>query len=652
MARGKAGSADIKSQALLDALALPIVVIDGDGEIVNSNKLWNAKSARHRNRAACEQNYFTICASVLGLHERDLPLLQLGLQSVAQTDGDDFVMEVPFQNGPREGLYRIRGTQLSGTEPWVLVSHLDVSDRRQVETKLESTEGRLSAQAQVLEHIKDALVVTDMEGLIKSWNPGAERLYGYSATEVIGRSIRLVYPDGDIPVFRPDTWNVLREVGHCELETVKRHKSGRMFHAQTSLSVLRDSKGQPEGLISYTMDVTDRKRIAQELEASMHQLEEALSTANELSIEAKAASEAKSEFLANVSHEIRTPLNGVIGMTELLVGTELNAEQQEYAKTIQTSAAALLSVLNDVLDFSKIEAGKMSLEANPFNLREVVETAADLFAPQAQTKGLELILSIPPETPTSLLGDALRIRQIITNLIGNAIKFTESGEIVAGVTTVENYGGEARLRLWVKDTGPGIPEHRHAAIFDSFTQGDSSTTRKHGGTGLGLAICKNLCKLMGGEVGLESVVGEGSTFYFDMTLPKQFEDEALPVFSACEGKFFLIMDRNATTRRVVRNMLEFWGARCDEAVCVEDVMRDSVPGPYDLILASDSGEAKLFTWSRVVGMYPVGVKPSSSAPYAGVLQKPIKMSHLRRILSQLFSAPREQYSGKTGQPAA
>jgi signal transduction histidine kinase len=276
---------------------------------------------------------------------------------------------------------------------------------------------------------------------------------------------------------------------------------------------------------------------------------------------AEAASRAKSEFLANMSHEIRTPMNGVISMIELLLDTELTREQRECAETVRHAAEALLTVLNDILDFSKIEAGKLALECIDFDLRTTVEEVADLLAEQAQRKGLELACLIPHDIPTALHGDPGRLRQILLNFVGNAVKFTGQGEVVIQVSLAEERNDSVLVRFDVNDTGIGVQPEARMRLFRAFSQADNSTTRKYGGTGLGLAIAKQLAEIIGGTVGLESTPGEGSTFWFTACLAKQpvCPHAVLPSPTELYRRRVCIVDDSSTNRTILQHQITRWG---------------------------------------------------------------------------------------------
>ena len=284
---------------------------------------------------------------------------------------------------------------------------------------------------------------------------------------------------------------------------------------------LRDATGNVLKWFGTCTDIHDLKLAELEISRTNQALEAEIVERKRAEDAAETANRAKGQFLANMSHEIRTPLNGVVGMTELALGTDLSTEQREYLDIVKSSGELLLSVIDDILDFSKIEAGKLTVDAIPFDLSDCLVTTLKLLATGAHLKGLELACDIRPDVPAAVVGDPSRLRQIVTNLIGNAIKFTEHGEVVLTVETETQTDAAATLRFSVSDTGIGIPQEHQEAIFKPFVQADGSMTRKYGGTGLGLAISTNLVALLGGRIWLESETGKGSTFHFTMSFGLQ-----------------------------------------------------------------------------------------------------------------------------------
>ena len=431
---------------------------------------------------------------------------------------------------------------------------VDITERKQAETALMESEGRFRSLA---ESASDAIVSVDSNGGVIHWNSAAESVFGYSVDEVIGKPLVSLLPQG----LRKSCGNVLAQIALGEdaealgqtIEVTGLRRDGTEFPLELSLS----SWKTPEGTF-YTgiaRDITERKRTEEMLRKSM--------------VAAENASLAKTEFLTRMSHEIRTPVHGAMGMIDLALDTHLVPEQHEYLSVARSSVESLLAIINDVLDFSKIGARHLTLEEAPFDLRSTIELAVDMVALRAYKKGLEVLCHIPPEVPTALVGDAGRLRQILVNLVGNAVKFTAQGEVTVAVEAKAVHGAEVELHFYVRDTGIGIPDDKLDIIFEGFRQADGSTTRKYGGTGLGLTISQQLVELMGGHIFVESELGMGSTFHFDVWLTRQAPAEQTPLLPAVlpdvRGTRALVIDDNATNRIILRELLSDWGAEVTEA---------------------------------------------------------------------------------------
>jgi PAS domain S-box-containing protein len=390
---------------------------------------------------------------------------------------------------------------------------------------------------------------TTLDGRLLDCNDAFARILGYaSRDECLAKPMTEHYSAAE------DRSEFVSRIMHedrlSDLESKLKRKDGHAVWVLETAKLLESGNGASSIIEGTIIDITPRKAAEDALRLAKHTAEE--------------ANRAKSEFLANMSHEIRTPMNGIIGMTELALGTELTTEQREYLETVRVSADALLEIINDILDFSKIEARKLDIDTIDFDLRYAIDDTLRSLAPRAHSKGLELACQVAPEVPPALRGDPSRLRQILLNLIGNAVKFTETGEVVVRVDCGPVEGERVVVTFTISDTGIGIPREKHASIFDPFTQADASTTRRFGGTGLGLTISARLAVLMGGEISVQSEPGHGTQF--QVTLPFEVAVEVAVAAARRElkdlaGLDVLVVDDNATNRRILEGILSGWGIR-------------------------------------------------------------------------------------------
>ncbi len=410
-----------------------------------------------------------------------------------------------------------------------------LAESKQMAQQLRDSEARYRL---LVNSLSDALISADSDGNIVGWNTSAERLFGYTESEILGQPLTLLMPARFHDDHKAGMARMLSSGEHhvvgTTVELEGRRKDGSEFPLELSRSEWRVAdKTFFTGLIR---DITGRKDAAAELLETNRYLEAATARANELAVQAELASSAKSEFLASMSHEIRTPMNGVMGMLGLLQDTELTERQREFVQIAHSSADALLNIINDILDFSKIEAGKLTIEPVPFDLQTAVEEVGELLAPKVAEKGLDIIVRFAPGTPRHIVGDPGRVRQVLTNLVGNAIKFTAKGHVLINIQCETKTETHAQIIFSVEDTGIGIPPDKLERIFEKFTQADASTTRRFGGTGLGLAISKQLIELMGGKIAVTSLLDKGSTFWFVLPFDRSREPvPAAPVRTLMEG---------------------------------------------------------------------------------------------------------------------
>ncbi len=536
----------------------------------------------------------------------------------------------------------------------------DITHRKIAEANLVQMNEDLHTSQQLLRRIIDTipqlLFWKDREGVYLGCNLHFATYVGFrQAEQVVGKTdADLPWVPEEIATFQASDRRILA-TGDIESALLQRH------HEQTWLETIKVPLHQADGAIIGVLGVYQDVTARQQADEHLRNVNTELQAAKD---QADAASQVKSEFLANMSHELRTPMNAVIGMTGLLTHTSLDAQQQDFVDTIRSSGDALLCLINDILDFSKIEAGKLEVEEQPFHLKSCIEEALKLVAPRAFQKGLEIAYIADPDLPSGIVGDITRLRQVLVNLLTNGVKFTDSGEVVIYVKEVTSEtrdpvlpagAGQSPLRLFqfaVKDTGIGIPQDRLNRLFQSFSQVDSSTTRKYGGTGLGLAISKRLCELMGGQIRVDSEIGVGSTFSFTIAAQVANTFDCAPIHDVTplKGKRLLIVDDNLTNRKILTIFADIWGMQSQAAPSgptALDFLREGVefdlavvdmqmPDMDGLTLAKRINALQKYKNLPLVMLSSLGVEaiatPIDKSLFYAILNKPIQEAQLSSIL--------------------
>lgn len=614
-----------------------VAVLDLGGLITyNSPSLEKALSLERDEMVG--QSAFTL------IHPDDQFKTRSVFEAAAANPGSNYTIEARVRNKDGTwGIWQIKGVCVTGEESYIVVNATDITLRKSAEDKIRQLSG-------AVEQSPVSVVITDRDGRIEYVNPWFKEITGYSLEEVIGKRPSLLKSGFTSDSEYQNLWKTIISGGRWRGEFHNRRKNGELYWESATISGIKDAAGRIINFIAVKEDITERKAAEKELIEARER--------------AEAAMRAKSDFLATMSHEIRTPMNGVIGMTDLLLDSDLNPEQRDYVRTIQSSGDTLLAVINDILDYSKIDSGKLDLEKQPLNLITGIETTLDVFSAKASKKNIELIYSIDPLVPVDLIGDETRIKQILMNLVNNALKFTEKGEIFISVkpgSTAENTG-DIELLFSVKDTGIGIPHDKMDRLFKSFSQVDSSTTRKYGGTGLGLAISARLVQLMGGRIWVESVEGSGSTFSFTIRVgvnqDSQFKEEIDMMI--LRNKRVLIVDDNQTNRQILsfqcnrmamvpfvtgspKEAIEWIGHGQGFDLAILDMHMPEMDG-FELGLAIREIRSKEFL--PLLMLSSIGKKgmPENYPDdvFSVFLAKPVKQDQLKEKVRHIFGAPKKE----------
>lgn len=560
-------------------------------------------------------------------------------------------------NEELEGRVVERTSQLEATNKDL---ERQILERQMAEDALKDSERRL---ADIINFLPDATFVINRDGVVIAWNRAIEKLTGIKAANILGKgNYEYALPFYAVRrpilidlVLKPDLglekkyerikW---QEDGTLVGDSFITDMMGRPAYLLGSAGVLYDSEGTIYGAIESIRDIIDRKMAEEDLKSAKDR--------------AESATKAKSKFLANMSHEIRTPMNAVIGMSDLLLQMDLKIEQRDYLETIRSSGNALLAIINDILDYSKIDGDKLELVILPFNLASCIEVSMDLVAAKAAEKGLELTYFQEDDVPTMLIGDEIRLRQILINLLGNAVKFTEKGEVVLSISSSPLQGDKVLLHFAVKDTGIGISQENLGKLFQSFTQVDSSTTRYYGGTGLGLAISRKLVEMMGGEISVESTPGKGSTFFFTIFCDVSVQNRAtLPDDLILAGKSVLIVEGSESVRNMLSKAVLSWkmnmaaiaggneAAEILEREKYDYVIMDAFLPDMDRLLLLRQIKA-MKSAPLIVMISHLGSKVERDPSVSGWLSKPVKPLQLKRLLVNLLFPESQEIKAAEGQP--
>jgi PAS domain S-box-containing protein len=548
---------EAKMRAIADSARDAILMMDPQGRII----YWNP-AAEHifgfTNAEAMGQNLHKLIVpqQYHEAHRAAFPTFVQTGQGAAI--GKSLEMEACRKDGT-DIYIQISLSALQMNDEWYAVAIIgDITERKQAEEALRESETKFRS---IAENLSDVIFITDEKGILSYVSPAAFTVFGYQPDESLGHPFTNYLDEKEAPKILSIFEDAIRTGKTTpNLGLMAKKKDGDLFHIELNSSLIRKDE-KIIGTIGLLRDISERKHAEEVLLESNRQLEDSITRANTLAVKAEMANVAKSEFMANMSHEIRTPMNGVIGMTGLLLDTNLNEEQRKFAEMVRSSGETLLTLLNDILDFSKIEAGKLDLEMLDFDLLSFLDDFSTSQSLRIKEKGLDYLCDIDPQVPALLQGDPGRLRQILTNLVGNSVKFTNKGEVALHVSCLSESSDSVELRFSIRDTGIGIPADKLGLLFNKFSQVDASITRKFGGTGLGQAISKQLVELMGGAIGVNSEAGQGSEFWFTVRLglqPDRMQDKPHSL-ADLKGIRILVVDDNEANRAAVGGYLSFWG---------------------------------------------------------------------------------------------
>ncbi len=650
-------------RGVLNALPAHVALLDASGKILAVNDSWR-EFARQNTLPDPEfcvgTNYISLCENAHGEFTQGATEVAQGIKLVLSGATHLFTIEYPCHSPEVQRWFRLMAAPLSlNGSRGAVVMHIDVSERVIAERMVKDSARQVGA---IVDNALDAIVSIDENGKVLSWNPQAAATFGWSFEEVRGQDLaEYIIPADMREMHRAGIKRFLStgipKVLNQRMELSALRRDGARFPVEVTFSAVKLGSGYI--FSAFLRDISARKEAEVRLRRSAEELARKNTELDAALEKAQVATKLKSEFLANMSHEIRTPMNGVIGMTGLLLDTRLSEEQRECAETIRSSGEALLTVINDILDFSKIEAGKLHLEPVEMDLRQAVSEVAELLASRAADKNVEMLVRYGGQTPQFIVADAGRLRQIMVNLVGNAVKFTNAGRVLIDVNCRWHNESRANIRVSVSDTGIGLSASQIPQLFQKFHQADSSTTRRFGGTGLGLAICKQLGELMGGSMGVESELGKGSTFWFEVEFETPVgQISGAGAFTVPANTRALVVDDDELSRMIICDQLTHLGLRatpCESGFAALRLLREARTagepfsiGVFDLRMPAMDGIAlaKAVKADPGIRETPVIIVTASAKTrdvtlpqnlVEAVLSKPVRATVLQNVLLRVLS---------------